>query len=127
MPSELIDLTGEIAVWAILGVVLIAQFSDIGLETFNVSSQATLAAVAQHVATVINLVGSRRVDVHLELPRISMVGEYIVRLSERNILVESKRDSQLCQARYPSVSTVLKSGHRYSASFSEGGILFLEV
>lgn len=127
MPSELIDLTGEIAVWAILGVVLIAQFSDIGLNMINVSSRATLATIARHVATVINVVGSRRVDVCVELPRVSTVGAYVVLLSGRNILAESKRDSLSCQAHYPCVSSILEPGHRYSASFSDGSIVFAEV
>ena len=126
MPSELIDLAGEIVVWGILGIVMFAQISHLGSEMFGVSSRATLGIIARHIATTINIVGSRKVVAFIELPRASLVGVYIVVLSGRKVVVESSGESFSYLALYPCASKVLESSHRYVVSFSGGLVVFEE-
>lgn len=126
MPSELIDLAGEIVVWGILGIVLFAQFSHIGSEMFGVSSRATLGMIARHIAATINIVGSRKVTAFIELPGASLFGVYIVVLSGRRVVVESSRESSSYLALYPCASKVLESNHRYLVHFSSGLVVFEE-
>jgi len=127
LPSELLDLTSEIVVWLILGIVLLAHFSELGTESFHVSSRMSIATIAGHIATVVNIVGSRRVDVCVDLPRMSIVGGYRVILSGRSIFVESNRDSVSCLALYPCISKILESDHQYLARFSGGRVAFEEA
>ena len=124
MPSELLDLAGEILVWGVLGVVLFAQFSELGLQTFRISSQVTVATIARYVSTMINIVGSRRVEVYVDLPSTNFAGSYIVVISGKTVLVQSSRDSFSCQALYPCISTTLESGRRYLLRSSTGMVVF---
>ena len=126
MPSELIDLTGEIVVWGILGIVLFAQISHIGSEMFWVSSRATLGMIERHIAATINIVGSRKVVAFIELPRASLVGVYIVVLYGRKVVVESSGESLSYMALYPCASKVLESNRRYLVYFSGGQVIFKE-
>lgn len=126
MPSELVDLAGEIVVWGILGIVLFAQFSQIGSEMLGVSSRVTIATIARHIAATINIVGSRRVEASIELPRPGLVGVYKVIIYERKIVVESSRESFSYLALYSCASKVLDSSHRYVVYFSDGQVVFEE-
>ncbi len=127
MPSELLDFTGEMVVWLILGAVLFAQVSNLGSETFHVSSQAALATIARHVAVTINVVGSRRVEIRLVLPRMSIVGVYKIIVSGNRVLVESSRDSVSCLALYPCVPQTLELNCHYLVRFSGSQVVFEEV
>jgi len=126
LPSELLDLAEEIAVWAILGVILFTQFSDLGLRTFHVSSQASIATIAEYVSTMINIVGSRGVEVHMDLPSTSLIGDYLVFISGRTVLVQSNRDTFSCQAFYLCASTALEPSHHYLLLSSAGMVVFKE-
>ena len=114
-------------VWLILGMLLLAQFSKLGLETFHISSRAALATIARYVTVTINIVGSRRVEIRLDLPRMSIVGVYKVVVSGRMVLVESNRDSVSSLSLYPCISKTLEPSHYYLVRFSEGRIFFEEV
>jgi len=127
LPSELLDFTGELVIWLILGMLLLAQFSELGLETFHVSSRGALAVIARHITATINIVGSRRVEIRLDLPMMNIVGVYKVVVSGRMVLVESNRDSVSCLSLYPCISKTLESSHHYLVRFSEGRIFFEEA
>jgi len=127
LPSELIETASEILIWALVGLLLLSNFTELGIGTLQVSSDATFSTIGRYIADTVNIVGSRRVEVTIELPRAGLTGLYTVSLSGKSIAVKSRRGSIYCMALYPSVSVVLESGHRYVVRPGEGGVYFMEA
>jgi hypothetical protein len=126
LPTETAELGFEIVVWLILGVVLIASTINTGSYLLKFNTKLQLTYVTESIIETINIVGSRKVQVYIELPGVTGRTNYTVHIQGKMVTAKTDELAIVQTAMYYVQECTLHSGRSYAATLQEGQVVFRE-
>lgn len=126
MPVETTEFGFEIVVWLILGVVLIAGTANTGSYLLKHNTKLQLTYVTESIVETINIVGSRKVQIYIELPGVKGRTIYTVHIQGRIVTAKADELTIIQTAMFYVQECTLYSGRSYTVALQEDQVVFTE-
>jgi len=126
LPVETTEFGFEIVVWLILGVVLIAGTANTGSYLLKHNTKLQLTYVTESIVETINIVGSRKVQIYIELPGVKGRTIYTVHIQGRIVTAKADELTIIQTAMFYVQECTLYSGRSYTVALQEDQVVFTE-
>jgi len=126
MPTESIEFSFELMIWAVLGVILMVCVISVTAYNLNSNKFQALNSTAYYISQNVNIAASRNVQVYIKLPDKIAGTTYNVCIYRKNVILSMDETETSKQTLFPMVTTTLTPGKSYILIPQAGIVLFQE-
>ncbi|MBS7643731.1 hypothetical protein KEJ26_04090 [Candidatus Bathyarchaeota archaeon] len=126
MPVETAEFGFEIVVWLTLGVVLLTCSINTGNYLLKWNARLQLTYVTEGIVETINIVGSRRVKICIEMPGMTERSAYTVQIQGKTVTAKTDDLTISQNAMFNTRECTLYPGRSYIVTFQEDQVVFME-
>jgi hypothetical protein len=126
LPVETTEFGFEIVIWLILGVALLACSVNAGNYLLNWNTRLQLTYVTESIVETIDIVGSRRVQICIELPSVTERGMYTVQIHGKTVTAKANGITISQTAMFCAQECTLYPGRSYIVALKEDQVVFRE-